>query len=294
MGCVQTVTRRLQRGSEQTEKRLSQTEVRWMLSVRGLRYVAASAGVPASFLLKPVQRSKPSVRDERTLKDGTRPDEASHHNSVKNQRNGGEQAFMSTRHATAEMWQPGTYMLHKHLRHTAGVYELLAAFVRASGMQPGHHVEWFESGVRGERSYIMGGRWYTFRPDAALEYRVGEPHTGVLQRYVLWLEWDEGTMAQRRLAEKMATYARYLRTATWKRSDGEGVLPRLLIVVPERGQFDRMTKAAQEELRGMGLQVFVTMQALLRQQGVLAAIWSRVHPPPADGYTKLQTFLDMP
>jgi hypothetical protein len=53
------------------------------------------------------------------------------------------------------------------------------------------------------------------------------------------------------------------------------------MVVPDRGQADRMLALAQELLAGMDVQVSVTLRSLLGEQGFLAPIWFQAVPVPS-------------
>ena len=107
-----------------------------------------------------------------------------------------------------------------------------------------------------------------------------------------WLEWDEGTMAAVSLRGKMKSYAHYVRSRGWLR-EGKGVSPVLVIVVPDRGQFDRMMRVAQEELADSDIRVCVTMRDLLEKHGLLGEIWSLAIPLPLERQTKLRAFLEI-
>ena len=56
----------------------------------------------------------------------------------------------------------------------------------------------------------------------------------------------------------------------------------LAIIVPDRGQADRMLTLAQELLAGTDMQVSVTLRSLLAEQGFLAPIWFQAVPVPAE------------
>lgn len=248
---------------------------RWLLSTRGVRYLAASTALPASALLRPGREGprRNPARSSKYAADWANADEET----------------TAAPHTHTRLWQLGSYALYKNLRHTIGMYACVAAFVRAAASQPGDQVAWFETGLRSERRYYHGGIWHNFRPDATLEYRVGSGKQ--LQQRLIWLEWDEGTLALSSLKEKMAAYAHYLRTHEWRRRPAMTfAVPIVLVVVPERGQLDRMIKAA-EVLKGLEVEAWVTTHArFFEAQGPLGAIWQLIMPKEHER-TILQTFL---
>lgn len=244
---------------------------RWILSARGVRYLAASAAFPASALLRPgrILRHNPA-QDRSPVDDREHADED--HTAASHTR----------------LWQLGSYALYKNLRHTTGVYACVAAFVRAAASSPDHQIAWFETGLRSERRYYRGGVWHNFRPDATLEYRVGRRKQG--QQRLIWLEWDEGTLALSSLKEKMAAYAHYVQTHEWRRRPAMTfAVPIVLIVVPERGQLDRVIKAT-EILGGLEVEAWVTTHARFFEEGPLGAIWQLIMPKEHER-TILQPFL---
>ena len=269
-------------------------EFRWLLSERGLRYLAASQNVLVSLILKPVKAKGEQKRRGKEQAEGkTFPESTSERplpeccevEAVT------EEANLSP--LPPGNWQPGVYMLHKYLRHTAGVYGLVSTFYAAARSEPTHQIRWFETGTRCVRRYSLSGVWHNFRPDAVLEYLVHKEDGTVTQRLMCWLEWDGGTMAASSLKEKMQSYAHYMRSREWRRSTSSGAVPFLIIVVPDRGQFDRMSRVAQEVLADTDLHVRIAMQPLLSEQGVHGEVWSEVVPLPLGRRTRLRCLLNM-
>ena len=187
-------------------------------------------------------------------------------------------------------WQRGVGQLYREWNHTAGIYQCVVAFHRAVQSQPDHRIAWFETHFRCARHYQINKKWHNFRPDAVLEYVVkSQEHT---RRFHLWIEWDGGTMGSNALREKWRTYEIYMRSLEWRTRMSTGVLPLLLIIVPDRSQQDRVTRLVQEVFgSATSLYVRITTQDLLYEHGVLAWIWTEVVPRPAERH--LRALLDL-
>jgi hypothetical protein len=176
--------------------------------------------------------------------------------------------------------QRGVYLLQKYLGHTAGVYWLLTMIHQAVCTEPAHQILWFASHMQCAQRYSYRGAWYNFRPDAMVLYQWSTHE--LRRRWQVWIEWDQGTMGIDQLRKKIASYAHYMRSRQWRRygrASGESVLA---IIVPDRGQADRMLALAQELLAGTDMQVSVTLRSLLVEQGFLAPIWFQAVPVPPE------------
>jgi len=123
-----------------------------------------------------------------------------------------------------------------------------------------------------------------------LEYVVKlEEHT---RRFHLWIEWDGGTMGSNALREKWHTYEIYMRSLEWRSYMSRGIVPLLLILVPDRSQQDRVTRLVQEVFENTtSLYMRITTQNLLYEHGPLATIWTDVVPRPATRH--LRALLDL-
>jgi hypothetical protein len=174
------------------------------------------------------------------------------------------------------VWQPGVAVLQKQLRHTAGVYALVATLYQEA-RKANDRILWCESHMQAARRYYYRGAWHNFRPDATVLYeqREGETRT----RWLLWLEWDGATMSRSQLREKLQAYASYVRSREWRRfgiSDGK---PVLLVVTPERGQADLLRELAIDILAETPMQMYIALRSLFEAQGVVAPIWYQAVPP---------------
>jgi hypothetical protein len=122
-----------------------------------------------------------------------------------------------------------------------------------------------------------------------LEYVVKEES---IRRYHLWIEWDGGTMKSKALREKWRTYGIYIRSLEWRARMSTGILPLLLIIVPNRSQQDRVTHLVQEVFGDTtALYVRTTTQDLFHEHGPLATIWTEVVPCLAKRH--LRALLDL-
>jgi hypothetical protein len=135
--------------------------------------------------------------------------------------------------------------------------------------------------MQSARRYYLQGKWHNFRPDATVLYEQGGSGKDV-QRWLFWLEWDEGTMSQEQLRDKMHTYAYYMRSMDWRRGSTRAERPVLLFVTPEPGQADRLCELAAEILGETSLQVNVAIRALVEERGVFAPIWFQAVPIEKD------------
>ena len=165
---------------------------------------------------------------------------------------------------------PGLELLQRYSSHLAGVYGFLAALHQSAHAQ-GHQVLWWETGSMCERSYRFEGVLHNLRPDAEFAYQSAE------QCMRAWLEWDGGTMSRRDLAIKMHAYEQYIRSREWAH-EGAKTLPRVLCVVPEKGQEERVMQAARSALAQTALIMHTTTATRLARCGPLAAIWRQVLP----------------
>lgn len=243
-GCLDCFRRPQGRDENSTRLGRQKEDVRWVLSVRGLRYLAASTAISPKQLYQKAPGRKPEKAEEKT-----------------------------------RIWQRGIGQLYREWKHTAGVYQCVVAFHRAVQSQPDHRIAWFETHFRCARRYQVNKKWHNFRPDAVLEYVVKyREHT---RQFHLWIEWDGGTMGSLALREKWHTYEIYMRSLEWRSYTSRGVLPLLLIIVPDRSQQDRVTRLVQEVFSNTtSLYVRITTQNLLYEHGPLATIWTEVVPRP--------------
>jgi hypothetical protein len=243
----------------------SKGERRWVLSVRGLRYLAASMNAPRTTVLKPLPR-------------------AGHPRPTKPQAD-----VPQTADALANLRQPGVLQLYREWSHTRGVYHCLVAFYREACAQPTHSITWFETHFRCARRYRVGNVWHNFRPDAVVEYVVKQERGS--QRFHLWLEWDSGTMGNKALRAKIETYRFYSRSLEWRRRMNTGAVPLLLIIAPHRSQHNRITRLVREVIPSLKLHVRITTRELLQEHGPLAKIWTAVLP--SEYPSQLRELLDM-
>jgi hypothetical protein len=234
-------------------------EIRWALSSRGLLSLSASSALKISKLY---------------------------------QRGMGRKHKRSGRQTPVQrVWQRGVGLLYREWEHTRGVYHAVVAFFQAAAHHPHHSIAWFETHFRCARHYQLNKRWQNFRPDAVLEYVVKEQDRP--RRFQFWIEWDGGTMGSKALQEKWQTYESYLRSSAWRSHMNTGVLPLLLIIVPDLRQQHRVTHLAQEVLGKSDLHVRSTTQELLREYGPHSAIWTAILPRPAPDQAHLRALLDL-
>lgn len=112
-------------------------EWRWVLTDRGLRFLAAAYRVSLLHVMVPAKQ-RPNMEADGIV-----------------------------------LGQRGAYMLYKYLQHTSGVYHYLALLHKAA-QENGHRILWWEAANRCERRYRSRGTWHNFRPDAIVEYEAGE------------------------------------------------------------------------------------------------------------------------
>src|SRR5579875_1086109 len=174
------------------------------------------------------------------------------------------------------------FLMQRQGAHQAGVYGVIAAFHRAAQASQGaFSVLWWECGRGAERSYRYHGVQRNLRPDAELELalRAGE---GDARRLRLWLEYDTGTMNQRDLTRKMASYRDYWFSRAWA-AEGLTALPCLLFIVPHAGQEEYVRRACCALLAGVRLRVLVTTAAHLQASSPYGSIWREVFPELSGG-----------
>jgi hypothetical protein len=181
----------------------------------------------------------------------------------------------------SQSWQPGTYTLARQPRHTAGLYRLLLYLPPTIERNTTtYQLLWVETQLHNSRRYRYQERWHLFRPDAAVTYGfIGKQE--VRQRSLLWIEWDNGTMSEARLVQKMQAYAFYLHSHEWRKYGQDAGTPYLLCFVPDAGQLLRMAHAASV-LDGCGITVLLTTHTLLHDQGFAGPIWRQVIPAAAE------------
>jgi hypothetical protein len=262
-GCVEWMAqpRGLGKGrSVQKERQGRKKEdARWALSVRGLLYLSASTATPTRQLYQKAPGGKRAQEEEKTT-------------------------------PVQRVWQRGVGQLYREWNHTAGIYACVVAFHKAVQSRVSHRIAWFETHFRCARHYQINKHWHNFRPDAVLSYIVKEE--AYTRRYHLWIEWDGGTMKSKALREKWRTYGIYMRSLEWRARMSTGVLPLLLIIVPNRSQQNRVTRLVQEVFGDTtALHVRITTQDLLHEYGPLGTIWTEVVPRPAKRH--IRALLDL-
>lgn len=156
--------------------------------------------------------------------------------------------------------------------HTAGVYSFIATLHRAADARE-VTLTWWETGAACERSYPWHSIRHNLRPDA--EFALVQQDTAKIRHRRYWLEYDRGTMRRRDLEAKMRTYAEYVRSREWVK-DGLASLPRLLFVVPDTGQEQRVSEAARTSLADLPLRILVTTAGHIASADPLAPIWRQV------------------
>ncbi len=186
------------------------------------------------------------------------------------------------------------FLMQRQGAHQAGIYSVIAAFHQSAGARQNQRmitVAWWECGWLAEHTFRFHGIQRNLRPDAELKLVVrntGQPN----RRMRVWIEWDTGTMNQRDLARKMAAYADYWTSQTWA-AEGLAALPRLLFIVPEHCQEERVRRACLDTLvrAGVRLRVMVTTAAHLATYTPYGCIWRQILPPSAeDDATKRRMF----
>jgi hypothetical protein len=172
------------------------------------------------------------------------------------------------------------FLMQRQGAHQAGVYGVLAAFHQLAQATKGEmSVLWWECGRGAERSYHYQGAQRNLRPDAELELALRRaPEGGDARRLRLWLEYDTGSMNARDLLRKMAAYRDYWLSRQWA-VEGLAAFPRLLFIVPEHGQEERVRDACVAELSGVQLRVLVTTAAHLQTSTPGGPIWRQLWPP---------------
>jgi DNA-binding MarR family transcriptional regulator len=156
------------------------------------------------------------------------------------------------------------------LRHASEITRFFCRLLRLSRASDGRSVLiWWESGARCLRRYRYSGRSYGLVPDAIFAYQVGS-----VRRYAFF-EWDEGTMQSDELLRKMQSYERYLRAAGWRAE--YQTMPALVMVMADAAGEKLMVRTVKSHLRASGLEVYITMQDLLKRYSPFSAIWLHVN-----------------
>lgn len=215
------------------EKYAVEEETRWLLSSRGLRFMAATCHVPLQDIAEPEQQ-------------------------------GEEQALL----------QRGMARLKHALARTIAIYTFFAALyddMHESG--PEHRIVWWEVGSHCEHRYTYRGNRYTLRPAAAFVYRAGQ------SRLSAWLEWDGIDANEPDLANRLDTYAHFVRSREWTAA-GFSALPMLLIITTRPQQVEQITETASQHLTNTGMLVRLTIATSITEHGPLASIWRQLLPTP--------------
>jgi hypothetical protein len=167
--------------------------------------------------------------------------------------------------------QRGEDWLLQRIWHTVGIYGFFARLALAARQESEHALCWWETGHVCERCYRVHEQWYVLRPDALVEYRIGQ------HQMRFWLEWDRSTLNVRDLTVKFTSYAHYIVSREWMREDAR--LPRLLCIVPDISQERRMQRVAQTRIMSLaGLVLWTTTDVLLSEHGPLSPIWLQGMP----------------
>ena len=233
------------------ERRLSspgpESAWRWQLAERGWRHVAAMHDAPIRHFQRVTRRASAAPHDS------------------------------CVPHAAPPPFEPrDEFVMQRQAAHLAGVYGVVAAFHRAAQATRGAiSVPWWETGRGCERTFLYHGIQRNLRPDAELDLAYAVQ--GTPRHLRLWLEYDRGTMNQHDLAGKMGAYRDYWESREWA-ADGYAMLPRLLFIVPEAGQEERVRQACAAELAPAPVRVQVTTAAHLEQVTPLGRVWRQVWP----------------
>lgn len=168
------------------------------------------------------------------------------------------------------------FVHERQSQHLAGVYRVVAAFCRAAQERSGAiMVRWWETGRGCERTYWYHGVQRNLRPDAELE--LAWTVQGNPRHLRVWIEYDRGTMKGHDLERKMGAYAAYGESKEWI-VDGYANLPRLLFIVPDPGQEQRVREACRKKLVGAQLRVLTTTAPHLEAQTPFGHIWRQAWP----------------
>jgi DNA-binding MarR family transcriptional regulator len=159
------------------------------------------------------------------------------------------------------------------IRHAAAIYDFFARLhVDAHAYGKQHQVVWWESGTRCERRHRdHQWVWHNFRPDGDFEYCIEK------RTVRAWVEIDLGTMDAIHLRSKLEAYAYYIRSREFVR-EGLTALPFLLIIVPDKAQFQRVARIVRESLSNTGLVVRIATSTRIATFGPLERIWLEVLP----------------
>lgn len=159
-----------------------------------------------------------------------------------------------------------TGLLHQ-VQHTAGIYSIFAQMAS----EPTLRLQFWETGMRCERSFAFAGRQHRFRPDALAELH------GPTGRVRFWLEWDRATETAQRLQRRLETYAHYLTSREYAREAGR--LPVVLYITATIAQERLVAKLARTCWSEIpALTCYTTTVSLLDGQGILAPIWWQIAP----------------
>lgn len=168
------------------------------------------------------------------------------------------------------------FVHERQSQHLAGVYATVAAFCRAATDSGGvFTVRWWETGRGCERTYWYHGVQRNLRPDAELS--LFWTVQGSPRHLRVWIEYDRGTMKGHDLERKMGAYAAYWESKEWI-ADGYANLPRLLFIVPDPRQEQRIREACRKKLASARLRVLTTTEAHLEAQTPFGRIWRQAWP----------------
>jgi hypothetical protein len=244
-GCIQTLTETYGGWGQPGTK---DTRERWMLSVRGVRYLAMAHHLPLTKRLV-------STRITKKTPDGRK-----------------------TKRIT---WDAGAYERQTDLVHTTSVYQWVSALCEAAHTHAHHQIRWFETGSRCALPYLHEGRRAMFQPDAMLHYRIRHT-TGSTTHLMLFLQCALGSQKSSDLHSKVAMYAQY-----YRHLKGQSSPIRMLLLLVEDDQYAVITPVIRATLGHLPLCVLVACSSQWNAQGVLGSIWHPVLPEPSNRTVRL-------
>jgi predicted transcriptional regulator len=170
--------------------------------------------------------------------------------------------------------QRGIVRLKHSLPRTIAIYTFFAALyddMYENG--PEHRLVWWEVGNHCEHRYTYRGNRYTLRPAATFVYRAGQ------SRLSAWLEWDGIDANEPDLANRLDTYAHFVRAREWTAA-GFSTLPMLLIITTRPQQVEQITELVSQHQANTGMLVRLTIATSITEHGPLASIWRQLLPTP--------------
>jgi hypothetical protein len=246
-GCIQTLTTKYGSSTWMQPSKKASRE-RWMLSVRGMRYLVMAHHLSLTERLV-------SMRITKQTPDGRK-----------------------TKRIT---WEAGAYERQTDLMHTTSVYHWVSALCEAAHTNAHHQVLWFETGNRCARLYQHEGVRAVLQPDAMMLYRFREK-AGRDTHLLLFLECAQGSRDVSELSSKVAAYAQY-----YRHLKGQPSPISMLLLLIEDDQYQDITTVIRATLGHLPLRVLVARSSQWSAQGVLGSIWHPVLPEPSDRMIRL-------